>query len=561
MSPTVASLPRKFAISLARFIVSFILLLTIVGCQKKTELPSRVQDFQLIDHRGEALQLSKLTHPLVLAPNLTPQQAKALAQSLGQLSNRPKLAVLRERPDLAVSQNQRPSSWPPKVRVLIDPSLVVTESLGLRSKDEVICLSPTGEVLYLGAQQGLKKGIGQSPASWKRGNGQALLHAGLPSFTYSQDIAPILAEKCLSCHRRGQIAPFALDNFKAVKQRTKMIREVVMTGRMPPWNVTSTSVSLRQNHALTPTQKRALISWIDAGATEGPEQDPLPSFLKQIEAQTTTLTPPANRVLEASREVKVPADGQLDYEYLALDPQIDRDVYIQAMHFEPGDARAVHHAAVLAHTGQLGEKPSTADYLKYELMTFDPLSYHPLNLSKESGVEDAAFLLPKGSKLIVELHLTPYGKQTSFRPKLSLSFSNSKPKNILKRKSFLNPNIEIPAGAEHHVETAECLIEEPATLVGLFPHMHYRGKAASFQINGKEFLGIPNYDFNWQFAYWLAKEKKLTTGTRVSIRGIFDNSENNPVNPDPKKTVRFGAQSQDEMLYGALWLKTSEASE
>lgn len=114
----------------------------------------------------------------------------------------------------------------------------------------------------------------------------------------------------------------------------------------------------------------------------------------------------------------------------------------------------------------------------------------------------------------------------------------------------------IPPGAPAHKVAASRILDCDAVGVGLFSHMHLRGKDMTFTAhlpggNSETLLMIPNYSFSWQLPYrWEPGKKKLPKGTRLECVAHYDNSPFNPYNPDPKATVRNGPQTHNEMMYG-----------
>jgi hypothetical protein len=115
-----------------------------------------------------------------------------------------------------------------------------------------------------------------------------------------------------------------------------------------------------------------------------------------------------------------------------------------------------------------------------------------------------------------------------------------------------NLNFRIPAGAANHRVDTRVTLREDMTVLSLWPHMHLRGKALQLRAvypNGESevLLGVPHYDFNWQMSYVLAKPRLLPKGTRLECAVFFDNSANNPNNPDPKADVYWGDQTWEEM--------------
>lgn len=124
----------------------------------------------------------------------------------------------------------------------------------------------------------------------------------------------------------------------------------------------------------------------------------------------------------------------------------------------------------------------------------------------------------------------------------------------------INPDFQIPAGDANYRVVAESVIPDNGILYSMTPHMHYRGKSFEYIAhypdgNSETLLRVPNYDFNWQTTYILETPARLPKGTRIETIAHFDNSANNPANPDPTKPVRWGEQTWEEMMIG--WMNMS----
>jgi Copper type II ascorbate-dependent monooxygenase, C-terminal domain len=170
--------------------------------------------------------------------------------------------------------------------------------------------------------------------------------------------------------------------------------------------------------------------------------------------------------------------------------------------------------------------------------------------------EGYAKKLPKNATLYFQIHYTPNGKATSDQTKLGVIFAKEKPRHEVHVSGIANPVFRIPPGADNHkVNAVAPNIPFDARILALFPHAHLRGKAAQYSLktpDGKTttLLDVPHYDFNWQLQYRFAEPVKVPQGSSLSYAAWYDNSTKNPANPDPKKTVRWGPQTYDEMHLG-----------
>ncbi len=159
------------------------------------------------------------------------------------------------------------------------------------------------------------------------------------------------------------------------------------------------------------------------------------------------------------------------------------------------------------------------------------------------------------SDLVFQLHYTTNGTPGCDRSRIGLVLSHQPPRERVLMVAAANVHFLIPPGVGNYPVDASLTLQHDATLISLLPHMHLRGKAFEFRVrypDGRRetLLRVPHYSYNWQLSYYLAKPLKLPAGTAIECTGYFDNSANNPLNPDPAKAVRFGPQSTDEMMIG-----------
>ncbi|MEM7100883.1 MAG: redoxin domain-containing protein [Pseudomonadota bacterium] len=372
--------------------------------------------------------------------------------------------------------------------------------------------------------------------------------------SYSEDIAPILMDNCVSCHREGGIGPWAMNDYNMVRGFSLMIREVVRTKRMPPWHADPAVGHWGNDRSLSDQQIKTLVHWIEAGAPRGEGED----FL----ATDDTVYPEwdVEAILGAPDYVvdipatEVPATGVVDYKYYYVDNPIDKDVWVRAAEILPGD-RAVLHHTITAFGDRIteGRRKGRLDY-KGGLRGYAP------GMTNQGFPTNTGVYLPAGSTFEFQMHYTTAGKATVDESKMGLWFYDEPPEHSYVSMFVANPRIKIPAHADNHKETVEKVIPKDALLYNLMPHAHFRGKAAEFRAvypDGTEelLLSVPNYDFNWQSTYELAEPKFLPAGTKLIQANWWDNSAKNAANPDPSIDVTWGEQSWEEMLFGAISLR------
>ena len=239
----------------------------------------------------------------------------------------------------------------------------------------------------------------------------------------------------------------------------------------------------------------------------------------------------------------------MPYQHIVVDPKLTRDVWVKASQVRPGNASVLHHLVVyVLPPGAKGIDETGGDFLA---------AYAP-GMPPRILPEGVARKVPAGSKLFFQVHYTPRGTKQVDRSKITLSFADaSTVRKELKSGMAMDFRLRIPPGSADYAARAVYRFDQAALLYSLMPHMHLRGKSMRFEAeypDGRRevLLDVPRYEFDWQNIYVLAEPKPMPEGTLIHCEGHFDNSPANPNNPDPKKLVTFGEQTEDEMLVGYL---------
>ena len=469
--------------------------------------------------------------------------------------------------------------------ILLDNSQLVAESLGLSKAGEIIVLEPNRSlVLYRGGldidarRARPDRGItAQSGTTDLAKTLAAAVMDELDSFDetvvtesvgceldfpardqhvsnvpdYATDVAPILEEKCVSCHLEGGIAPFAMDSHMMIQGWSPMMKEVIMTKRMPPAQVDPSVNHFTNARYMNPDQLQTLIHWIDAGAPRGNSKvDPL---ARVRSPETVWELGEPDYIVEVPA-FTVPATGVLDYENVTINLPFEEDVWVRSIQHVPGDRRVLHHLLSYIVPADYderiveGENDSYREFLE---------GYAPGKDESVTYPENSGMFIPKDSAVQMSLHYTTFGKEAVDKTLLGLYFADEKPDHQYSTYSLSHGgrNIVIPPRANEHKMSASYVFEDEVMLHGLRPHMHYRGKYMRMGViypdgTKDEIINVPDYNFAWQPTYRLADPMLLPAGSRVMIEGAFDNSQYNLGNPDPDAEVRGGAQSWDEMFIG-----------
>lgn len=367
--------------------------------------------------------------------------------------------------------------------------------------------------------------------------------------SYSREVAPILREKCMGCHRPGGVAPWAMDRYQTVAGWSPMIREVIMTRRMPPWHADPEVGHFLADGSLSNAEQETLVRWIDAGSPRDGTEDPLIMGPVATDGGQWTLGEP-DLVIEVPAQ-RIPAHGVVPYRWLRVPVPIKADRWVRAVQLRPSEPALMHHGFVFAqYPGPLTElQPDWGEGRNGFFGAHVP-GFNLLQMPEGSGQP-----LPAGATLVFQLHYVPNGRAAIDRTRLGLYFHTRPPAREYVMQSAANRNIRLPPGVPDHEERAAAVLEEDGILSALYPHMHYRGSRIRYEArypDGRSelLLSVPNYSFGWQGLYRLAEPKPLPAGTRIRIVAGFDNSALNPANPDPTREVRWGLRDLDEMLVG-----------
>lgn len=368
--------------------------------------------------------------------------------------------------------------------------------------------------------------------------------------TWSNQISRIFQQHCQDCHRPGQIGPFPLLDYHDAMGWGEMIREVVLTGRMPPWHADSAHGTFANDARLSEEQIDLICTWVESGSPAGdPANLPPPREF----ADGWEVAEPDRVVYMSDMPFIVPAEGQVEYQWFTVDPGFEEDKWIKLVEVRPGNPSVVHHVTVFFWPPDVDWDLRIGDRINL-LGGFSP-GKRPITLGEWDGT---ARFVPAGSRLVFEMHYTPNGTTQTDRSSIALVFAD--PQQVRRQLSVVmagQTDFEIPPGADNHRVDASYEFDEDSLLHALSPHMHLRGKAfrfvAHFPDGRREtLLNVPRFDFNWQTDYQLEQPRLMPRGTTIQCVAHFDNSSNNPRNPDPSKAIHWGDQIWDEMMIGGM---------
>ena len=394
-----------------------------------------------------------------------------------------------------------------------------------------------------------------------------------PAVTFNRDVLPILQKHCQTCHRPGEVAPMSLLTYQEARPWAAAIKDAVLTKKMPPWFAESTSHAFANERKLSAKELGTLVAWVDGGAAKGDDSDkPAPLHF----TDGWNIRP--DMVVQAPA-ISLPASGTLEYRYVLVKVNFPKDLWVQAAEIRPGNRKVVHHMkAWIRPPGsrymagiqpgvymtmpelRAAQQRAVAAGARSSLDMDGPMQdmlakYNPGLDAQHFDVDGAAKFIPKGSDIVFECHFTTDGEATGEQPKVGIMLAPAPPeRRYFTTGALTNHKFTLPAGDPNAEVREEVEVESPAQLVWVQPHMHLRGKdyelRAVYPTGEQETLLKAKFDFNWQLGYEFAKPVILPKGTHLIGISHFDNSANNPYNPNPKIDVHYGPQNWDEMSVG-----------
>ena len=405
----------------------------------------------------------------------------------------------------------------------------------------------------------MPKGLFDDVPFWVLLSAQFCASAADPP-TFYRDVLPILQNRCQECHRPGEIAPMPFTTYGETRPWAAAIRENVLSRRMPPWFADPCCGKFSNDRSLTADERTTLSEWAATGAHEGDPRDAPPP-----RQWTSGWNMPApDLVLAPARAFEVPAKGAVDYQYFVVPTGFTQDRWVQASEVRPTARASVHHAVVYVR------EPGDTSFPN---PTHTPTKADILNVYAPGSAPDVlppgmAKFIKAGSDLVFEIHYTPTGKRVTDRTEIGIRFAScfggaqrtyacapGAPKKRVLTLQMDNERFRIPPGEREYRVTVGGTLPNDALLLGFFPHMHLRGKEFEYTLiradgQPETLLRVRPYDFLWQLSYRLAEPRPLKAGTRLEWIATYDNSANNPRNPDPTAEVRYGFQSWEEMMVG-----------
>ena len=537
----------------------------------------RVGDFSLLDQSGYFHQMSWYDDKKAIAFLAQANRDESVANAIPEFTRLAKAFSaekiqfflinsmgLRDREEVQAEMDRLGTQIP----VLMDDAQIIGEALGIQRSAELILFDPSNfTVIHRGSLTGETESILNSIVAGEEFTAPETLEVGQPINyaaannhrqhppVYEADIAPIIEENCASCHRESGIAPFAMDSYSMIRGWSPMIREVVMTKRMPPGQIDPHIGSFENDMLLADSEQQTLMHWIEAGAPRDGTADPL-AHLFWPESEWAFGEP--DLIIDIPPQ-EIPATGVLDYYNVMVDVDLEEDRWVRASQYVPGDRTVLHHTlhSIIPPGATRGgsllggddqDRPGIAPYIPGQAPRMEP--------------PNTGGLLRAGTKIAMQMHYTTTGRAAVDESRIGVWFY---PKDFVPQERtsgacachFTSTWVNIPPYDPDYEMTQSIVIEDDAYVYSFTPHMHFRGKRMRFYATfpdgtTEEMLNIANFNYNWQLAYTLKEPRFVPAGTKFTAVGAFDNSEQNQMNPDPSRSVPWGLQSMDEMFFGAV---------
>jgi len=381
--------------------------------------------------------------------------------------------------------------------------------------------------------------------------------------TFARDVAPIVYSQCSSCHRPGGSAPFSVLTYSDVKAHAAEIAAATKSRRMPPWKPEPGYGDFVGVRRLTDEQIAIIQQWAANGAIEGDSR----SAPEPPQFNTTWQLGEPDLVLTMPQPYTLRATGDDMYRHFVIHVPTTAKRYVKAWELRVNNTHVVHHATMeFDSTGashardDRDPEPGYEGLVAHSVMAPDGffLDWAPGH-TPYVAPDGMSFPVEKGSDLVLMLHLRPSGKPEPVQATVGLYFTDVPPTRAPALLRLTRQDVDIPPGVKRHVVTSSFKLPVGIDVYTVQPHAHnlarqIEGFATLPDGSTRWLLRINDWDFNWQGVYRYATPVSLPAGATVVMRWIYDNSSDNPVNPNqPPKRVTFGQRTSDEM--SELWFQ------
>lgn len=547
-------------------------------------LAQRGSDFALLDQNGVFHQLSRYAEEeaIVLFVQGNGDEASHLAMPLlDDLRER-----YREQGVIVLLLNANPDDTRASVQdelaaqgfdfpVLLDSAQVVARTLEIKTTGEAFILDPVShDVVYRGPLHSSLLNSAEQPVAFLEDALSELLDdtdvdeddaVELPAVTgtpidysyrqrfgerqisYQDEIVPILRRRCTTCHIEDGLAPWAMTSHRMIQGWSPMIREVLITHRMPPGQIDMQTGDWENIHQMPDDELELLVHWIDGGARREGEADPL-TELEPLPPEWALGEP--DLIIDLSEEA-LPATGMVEFKIKRAALGLAEDKWIRAVAYDVGDRSVLHSLLVFALDPEV---PDTSPAALIDPDNAEFISLYVPGRTQEVFGEDSGFLLRADRDLSLKLRYVTGGRESVDATRIGLYFHDTTPTLAVRNVVILNEDFAIAAGENNHVEQAQSeLFSKDGYVESFAPQAHTRGKSMTITAQYPDgsltrLINVANYNFNWQMNYRLQERVLLPAGSRLLAETIYDNSAANPHNVDPESEVKVGINTADEIF-------------
>jgi hypothetical protein len=358
--------------------------------------------------------------------------------------------------------------------------------------------------------------------------------------TWTEDIAPLMQDKCMNCHRPGEVAPMSLLTYNDVRPWARSIERMVESRIMPPWHADPQFGDFGNNRRMTQRQIDLISEWVAAGAPHGEGTWTPPDYPEGWLLGGVLGEP--DYVFEMTEPFTVPPGGDDININITVPTTHTEDIWVQAAEVR-GNSRVMHHNVVSVRLPDGTPEPTG------RLASATPGKQWDL------FPDGAAKFIPAGSTMNFSLHYHPSNEQEDDVSRVAVWLVRKPITHAVYSSVVNDPDLVIPPHEDNYESVGEFVFRQDSEITLMKPHMHYRGKDMRYDLiypdgRTETILSVPEYDMNWQISYELARPIPVPAGSRLRVVAHFDNSASNPWNPDPTVQVIWGDDSRDEMMEG-----------
>jgi peroxiredoxin len=483
--------------------------------------------------------------------------------------------------------------------ILLDPRQRVAKQTGIHVTPEAVVLLPDGQVAYRGRiddrfapggrhrpfarvhdlETALRAVVADEMpvVTQTQAFGCPLPAAGnvktpAETITFNRHVAPILFQNCVRCHRPGEVGPFSLLTYNDASKRADFIRDVTADGRMPPWKPHPGAGVFLDASRLSAREKDVIRVWAETGCKEG---DPIDLPVPPKFTDGWQLGQP-DLVITMPEPYRLPADAPDVYRSFPIAIPLDRDAIVTGIEFRPDNRRIVHHSrAYLDQTGDARRRDSSDPEQGFTGwfaetggldLPYPGIGAWTPGMTPRFAPDGVGRMIPRGSDVVLQVHYHATGKPESDRSSVGFFFAKNPISKTMAGFTLCTAQIDIPAGVTRHKIIVSTRMKADVHLYTVVPHAHYlcrEFRLAATLPDGtiQPLLWIMDWDLDWQDQYRYAKPVRLPKGSIVTLAAYYDNSDDNPRNPNtPLRRVRYGIGTNDEMCACHLEFLPDDAS-